>query len=335
MNGRPWTRAERGIVRQWYGLESAAAVAARVNRTARAVYQLVASLGRAARRTRWTVAKVERLAKLVRAGHTDTEIATTLRADRHAVGDWRRALGLPANANGVRHRASIRRAAARQVKRAGLGSLAELRVKAWGDHSEKHGLPRELNPTAVRVVLALAAGPKTRREIVAALGRAWKAGNRGRNNLNCRKGGGSYLAWLDKLGLVRRVPRYVRAGKRGATQQESVYRLTPTAVERLRGAGVPVLDAPGVVDAADVADVPADHARGCTTPGCSRPYYASGRCKSCYHRPYSRAFYHRKKHDPEWLASRNTRIAESKQRRQEMKALADLARIAAELEEKL
>lgn len=327
---RPWTRAEKRAVRDRYRAEGAARLAADLRRPLGGIYQLAAKLGlrRARPHFRWTVAAVELLARLVRTGHSDAEVADRMGADRHAVGAWRRALGLPSNAHGRRHRDGTRRATAAQLARAGVRSMGDLRVKAWGDAAEKYGLPRDLNPTAVKIVLALAAGPKTRREIVAALGRRWKAGNRGRNNLNCRKGGGSYLAWLDKLGLAVRVPRYVRAGHRGPTQQESVYRLTPAAVGRLRGAGVAVADQPAAADAPGPA-------RGCSTAGCGGRYYARGLCKTCYHRPYSRAFYGRKKHDPAWLAARNARIAACKRRAKEQRALADLARIAAQLESKL
>lgn len=308
MTRRPWTPAEKQLVREQYGTTPTAALAAALGRTPKAVALMAFALRRTRPNHRWTPRADAALRRLNAAGLPDGIIAGRLGCDRTTVAARRRLLGLPSNQHGPHHRGSTRRKAAEQLKRAGLRSMGELRVKAWGDRAEKLGLPRELNPTAVKIVLALAAGPKSRRELVAALGQTWKTANGGRNNLTCGRAEGSYPAWLAALGLVECVSRYSGRGGR----LPSVYRLTPAAVVRLRGAGVVV--------------------RGtCATPGCSRPVASRGQCRPCY----SLARYHAKKHDPAWKANFYARINEFKRRQAETRALADLARIAAQLESKL
>lgn len=300
---RPWPPADRARLCREYGTTPTAALAAALGRTPKAVREMAFRLGRVRPNHRWTRAADATLRRLNAAGHSDGRVAAALRCDRATVRHRRHELGLPSNQHGPHHHDNIRRKAREQVERMGLKSLGELRVKAWGDHAERHGLPRELNPTAVRVVLALAAGPKTRRQIVAALGYAWKTANGGRNNLTCGRQWGSYPAWLIALGLVESVRRH------GRHRLESVYRLTPAAVARLTAAGVPVRP-------------------GCSTPGCLRAATTKGLCGSCY----NLAHYHRKKHDPEWYARTLEKQEAARERRRAAKALADLSRIAAELE---
>ncbi len=303
---RPWTPAERSLVRQRYAADGAATLAAELGRTRKAVSLMAGLLRRTRPNHRWTPRADATLRRMNAAGLPDGIIAKRLGCDRGTVRHRRRLLGLPSNQHGPHHRGSTRRKAAEQLKRAGLRSMGELRVKAWGDAAEKYGLPRDLNPTAVKIVLALAAGPKTRRELVAALGLRWKTANGGRNNLTCGRAEGSYPAWLAALGLVECVSRY------GRGRLPSAYRLTPAAVVRLRGAGVVV--------------------RGtCASGRCARPAYCRGLCQPCY----TLAWYHRKKHDPAWYADLIAKQKAATARRREAKALADLARIAATLEEKL
>jgi hypothetical protein len=310
---RPWTPADREVVQERYGREPTPALAARLDRTETAVRQLAHKLRAVAVRPqmRWTPAIDARLRTMNAAGLPDGQIATALGCDRGTVRDRRRVLGLPSNQHGPHHRNALSRKAAEQLKRAGLKAMGELRVKVWGDRAEKLGLPRELNPTACKIMLALAAGPKTRRELVAALGQTWKTANAGRNNLTYGGPHGSYPAWLRALGLVEyRVPLPGPGGKRG--RQPSVYRLTPAAVARLRAAGVKV-------------------APVCNRPGCLRAAKTKGMCQACY----NLAVYHRKKSDPEWYANYIAKQKAAEERRAELKALADLQRIAQSLEDRL
>lgn len=238
MSGRTWTRDDKRLLRRRYGVDPTAALAGRLGRTAKAVYLMAVKLRPSTRRMRWTPRADAKLRRLNAAGLPDGRVAAELRCDRHTVAGRRKALGLPSNQHGHHAANRLREKATEQLGRLGLRSMGELRVKAWGDLAERYGLPRELNPTAVRVVLALAGGPMTRRQIVAALGRAWKTANGGRNNLSAaKKPGGSYPGWLVSLGLIARVPRYERSGRRGTTQRESVYVLTAAATDRLAAAG--------------------------------------------------------------------------------------------------
>lgn len=136
------------------------------------------------------------------AGWTDRRVADETGASIQAVYQTRKALGLPCNRNPIRGDggATIRR-------------IAESRKRARARLAESYGLPPDISPRAVRILLALAGGPLARRELAAAVGDA----EYGRTSYFAR------LCWkLLARGLIVRM-----VGRR------STYFLSPEAMDRL------------------------------------------------------------------------------------------------------
>ena len=75
-------------------------------------------------------------------------------------------------------------------------------------------------------------GPSVRKAICDGIGMRWKNGSSGRGSMYCNGAGngGSYLAHLVRLGLVQRMKRVVRTGRRGGNVD--LYAL-PLWVEKL------------------------------------------------------------------------------------------------------
>jgi hypothetical protein len=234
MTRRFWTEAECATLRARYGREPAATLAARLGRTLKGVYLKAHGLGLVDRNFVWPPAADRLLRRRHAAGWSDTEVAAELGCERHRVAARRKALGLPAlfGVRGApwtpRRRRLVAEATRRQLAAAGCATLAELRVRRFAAFAESYGLPGSVGVRGTQVVVALAAGPMTRREIVAALGLRWKPGNGGRNNLSSSHPEGSYLGHLQALGLVARVRRH---------QSPSVYVLTAACLDRLADAG--------------------------------------------------------------------------------------------------
>ena len=109
----------------------------------------------------------------------------------------------------------------------GLDSAGELRRAALDARAIEAGWPPGLTPTAVQILdLLHAEGPKTRRQICAALGMPWRGGA----SLRCNNTHKSQLARLIHLGLACRIGTVPGAGG-GASK---VYSLTLSAVKEVR-----------------------------------------------------------------------------------------------------
>lgn len=230
---RYWTEADSQTVRDLYPTNTAEEIASALGRTRKAIEQHAKLLG---------LRKIADLDPLIPAvkdlharGLTDAAIAREL-ADRLHSDDPRRAItglreriGLPVNAASI---LAVKRQAARtQLERLGLNSHAELRSRSFRRYAVENGWPADIRPRGVQVLNVLAEqGPKTRRELVAALGLKWKSTNKGRNNLASRDPGGSVLAILQARGFVIRQRRYTTGKPHGKNQLPSVYTLTLKAI---------------------------------------------------------------------------------------------------------
>jgi hypothetical protein len=228
----PWSAAEDEVLRRDYLRVPTTELARSLDRTPTAVYQRAKKIGLAAGRFEWTEAVDVRFRELYAAGLPDGQIADDLGCIREAVGRRRRSLGLPVNAAALLE--ARRRAVRSQLRRLGCATLAELRARRSRAIPKRYGLPEDLQFRHVGIILVLAAGPKTRRQIVEALGLKWNPRNRGRNNLKNQNT--SYLGELIARDLV--VSIRVSHGKGGGQGcHHSVYSLTPRAMDMLASAG--------------------------------------------------------------------------------------------------
>lgn len=168
-------------------------------------------------------------------GWSDQEIADAynrrhrhLQVTRKWVWEIRRdKLGLPSNAYSKHRRQRVANKTRQQLRQAGLKSLAELRVQKFQQFAERSGWPADLRPRAVQILNVLyERGPQTRRQLAEAIGVPWLGS---RKTLHSNDPEGSYLAHLQKRGLVVRLGRIVRQGGQG--QNVNLYSI-PAHIKR-------------------------------------------------------------------------------------------------------
>lgn len=180
-----------------------------------------------------------RLRELHAAGRTDAEIMAALGLARVTVRKWRGRLGLPAHGQGgapARARKATR--LCEQLSRLGV---PHLRAANPHDHAAAaarlaagYGLPADLFPAQVRILLALAGGPAATGALADAAGRGPNRNPHHRFNYRACPGR-NYLTDLCRRGLVARAPG--PKSRPGPGRGESVYFLSPAAIDLLAGAG--------------------------------------------------------------------------------------------------
>lgn len=209
----PWHPDEDEVVRQHYRDCGATAVATCLGRSVPSVHARAHSLGVTRRRPpAIDYAKVKRL---YRQELSDTEIARRLGHERHAISAWRRRNRLPEHGWTERRRREVAARTREQLRRAGLPSLAALRVKAFRDFAKRNGWSEDLLPREVQVLNALwERGPLTKRQLCEAIGMPWKGTSRA--SLKSNGPGGSYVTDLMRRGLVVSLGRKVYNGRKGA-----------------------------------------------------------------------------------------------------------------------
>lgn len=214
MTRRFWTPADSDLVRKNYGGMPAKALAEQLGRTERAIYQHALTIGvRKHKRTKPDAVFQAFVRRLNATGLNDTEVAAQLGCDRHLVSDWRKRLGLADHSRAPHWVARITEGTRRQCARAGVATLAAIRVLAFRQRAKAAGWPEDLRPRAVQILDALAEhGPMTRPEIASAIGLPWIGTRR---SLKSNDPEGSYLANLMARGLVVSLGRLVREGGKG------------------------------------------------------------------------------------------------------------------------
>lgn len=213
MAGRRFTETEKQLIREEYQALGCLALSQKLGRTMRSVYLAARVVGAAVRRpsfgSDFDTCILERHAK----GESDAEIGLAWGCDRHTVGQRREQLGLPVNTLSEHRRQRVRKKTLEQLNEAGLGSLAEVRAKAFRDRAKAAGWPEDLRPRAVRILNSLwDNGPQTRRELARSIGLPWRGS---RKSLKSRDPEGSYLANLAARGLVVRIERAAKGKGKG------------------------------------------------------------------------------------------------------------------------
>lgn len=165
--------------------------------------------------------------RLWEAGRTDGEIARSLGTDRKTARKYRLRLGLPA-----------RWTPADAIRRLSAGGLIEARTAANAARraglATRYGLPADLAPVQVQVLLALAAGPLAAAALADRCGRSDGPGYRTpyhRFN-HARVGGKNYLTDLRRRGLIAYLPGRRGEGN-GSGRGAGVYLLTAAAMDLL------------------------------------------------------------------------------------------------------
>lgn len=162
---RRWSSEEIALlIRMAKGGWSIRAMAARLHRSEQSV-QNAASVHGATRQTRQKGRHDGWLRNWHGRGWSDGEIARKLGISTECVRGWRRRLGLPANGLGssrFRHRCKER------AQREGWG--VQMRREVWAVRAAQAGWPQAKSAYEVRVLDLLVDGPKTRRQLAAAIG---------------------------------------------------------------------------------------------------------------------------------------------------------------------
>lgn len=231
MRRTPLSPADLRYVRRHYRQLPTKQLAADLGRPVRSVWNAAVKLGLARKVERMTPARAEVLRRMVGEGACNRCIGRAINLGRKEVRRWRQRLGLPPVASRSMLATcsscieKVRANTRRQLDRAGLSSLAEVRVQAFRDYARRHGWPEDLRPRAVQILNVLAReGPKTKIELAQAIGMRWR-GQPSRKTLVSNDPEGSYLAHLMKRGLVVALGRAYRQGYRW----EMVYSISPFA----------------------------------------------------------------------------------------------------------
>lgn len=225
---RFWTPDEIDALRQLYLRVPAREIAALLERPLYSVHQAADRHGLSRRGRRWADREKARLRELHAKGWSDTQIAKDLGSDRHVVGAWRARLGLPSVLWSEHQRRRTAANTREQIRKAGLRSMADLRIKAHRDLAIRSGWPEDLLLRETQILNALwEHGPQTRYQLCEAIGMPWKGS---RQSMHSNRPDGSYLAHLLKRGLVVTVgKRVVRTGRRGGNL--TLYSL-PLGIQR-------------------------------------------------------------------------------------------------------
>lgn len=215
---RAWTERERQYVRDHYGRETCAQVAAALERGESSVYQQADLMGLTRKRVRTDAAFDRKVQERHTQGWSDAEIADELGCERHAVGRARKRLGLPPNTLSEHRRRRVAERTRQQLASAGLSTLADLREQVLLDRGRQAalelGVPADCaegvrEPEAQILALMSDGRPRTRQQMCKALGWPWKGI---RKSMTCNQGGGTYTATLISKGLLLRVPKGIRTG---------------------------------------------------------------------------------------------------------------------------
>ncbi len=249
---RPWSPADRAVLRAGFRRLPAERIGRLLDRPVHQVYQAAYRLGLSWAQA-WDAASMRPvIAARNAAGWPDSEIARELRVDRHAVARARREMGLPSNARSAWVRDRVRAATAAQCRAAGVANLGALRAKVLAGRSAAMGWPANLPWRAGQILTLLwERGPLTRRQIVEGLRPDIDPATLTPRRIdkammdNARYGGSerpnSYLANLMRRGLVISLGRRVQDTSRpiGRRQGHNVclYSLPLTLQRRTADAG--------------------------------------------------------------------------------------------------
>lgn len=196
-------------------------VAMRLSRSCSSVYQRANILGLSEVMCPHETARIKSRIRTWHArGWSDSEIAAKVGRDRRSVGEMRVRLGLEANGNNERRRRKVSERTKQQCEKAGVANLAEVRSESFKGVARRLGWPDHLSLRAVQILETLyQLGPMTRRQLAPAVGMRWRGSRKTFGNN--RVPGGSYLAELQRAGLVIRLEKAITHPGKG--NHEDLY----------------------------------------------------------------------------------------------------------------
>ena len=222
MKRRFWTASEDAKLRELFKTKPAREIAIELNRTIRSVYQHCDRLSLSIRRDKNLVQfRKSEIKRLIEEGLSDELTAKQLGMTRKGVSRHRIRMGMPANDRNERYRQSVREKTKEQLAKAGLNSLAEGRAREFEKFSENAGWPGVSVRGAQIANLLYSRGPMSRRQITEALGMPWKGSRKSLNNPMVP--GGSYMAELQRAGIVVRLKRAVQVLGKGRGYTHDLY----------------------------------------------------------------------------------------------------------------
>lgn len=221
MTRRPWSDADLRYVAKHYRNKPVEEIAAKLNRSRGAVYQQAAKLGVITPIDRELQAKRERGIRRWHAnGWSSREIGEKIGMHPRSVRDKMHALGLTPNGRNERYRKRVAATTRKQCKEAGVANLGELRSKEFKRLAKRLGWPDHLSLRAVQILETLyQQGPMTRRQIAKAIDVPWRGSRKSLGNP--RVPGGSYLAELQRAGLVIRLESAIT--HKGSGNHQDLY----------------------------------------------------------------------------------------------------------------
>lgn len=237
---RPWADADDDVLRREYPGGDVTALARRLGRSRKAVmFRARRHLGLWHREPVDTAAVLE----LVRGGATDRQAAERAGCSKEYVTQLRHRHRLPANREpkSAATRAKLRAAMEATRRKYGVTSLRALDPgvvpRRNAELARRYGLPEGLVPTQVRVLLALAAGPKTADALLAAVGKGPPRTGSAYHAFNYPKlPGRNHLVDLKRRRLICRWDPPGKATK-GKGKPAGVYALTLKAISLMKQAG--------------------------------------------------------------------------------------------------
>ena len=234
----PWTPAEDGVLRREYAGGDPGELARRLGRTRRAVTYRANLLGLHHREP----VDTGRVLELIRSGLSDRQAAAKAGCSKEYALQLRQRAKLPANKEPKSAATRAKLAAAMEATRRKYG-VTSLRALDPGviprrnaALARRYGLPEDLKPVQVRVLVALARGPMTADRLRVHLG-CRRTDRTAYHSFGCPKvSGGNYLTDLRKRGLVC-LWRPPRKATKGRGQAAGVYVATLRAIELMRRGG--------------------------------------------------------------------------------------------------
>ena len=157
---------------------------------------------------------IETLRRRHAEGWSDMDIARELKRSRSLISRWRRDLGLPSLKNNQRHRAKQRDRMKRQLRRAGMNSLAEVRVAQRRRDAVQRGWPADCSPLECQALEHLEEhGEGTYHGLCEALGKPYH-----KHRCLQLSSGLQVFASLTKKGYARAIGRRQHAPGKGRTR---------------------------------------------------------------------------------------------------------------------
>lgn len=205
MDKRFYTQEQRDALIANYGKMLAKDLAKMIGRSVSSVHNTALRYGLTEKRDHDLIeSRAQKVAELNAQGWSDQEVADAIGISRRSIRNYRDKLGLEPNGRNERYRKRVSENTRRQLEKAGVSSLAGLKSLEVKKYVRSLGWPDTLSlGSAFILELLYTRGPMTRRQLSEATGFRWK-GTR-KSLCNNRVPGGSYLAELQRAGLVVRL----------------------------------------------------------------------------------------------------------------------------------